>query len=102
MARGLKVAVFDEPEAGIDLWSFQKLSETFKDLHENYDTTIIIISHQERILRLADQIILLADGKIKEVTDGEKIMADIAANTRDCMCGQDCRKGVNRNVECIG
>jgi ABC-type phosphate transport system ATPase subunit len=78
------------------------ISETFKDLHENYDTTIIIISHQERILRLADQIILLADGKIKEVTDGEKIMADIAANTRDCMCGQDCRKGVNRNVECIG
>ncbi|HZK57177.1 MAG TPA: ATP-binding cassette domain-containing protein [Clostridia bacterium] len=102
MARGLKVAVFDEPEAGIDLWSFQKLSETFEDLHENYDTTIIIISHQERILNLADQVILLADGKIKEVTSKEKIMADITANTRDCMCGQDCGKGANRNVECIG
>lgn len=102
MARGLKVAVFDEPEAGIDLWSFQKLSETFEDLHENYDTTIIIISHQERILNLADQVILLADGKIKEITSKEKIMADITANTRDCMCGQDCRRGANRNVECIG
>lgn len=102
MAKRLKVAVFDEPEAGIDLWSFQKLSETFKDLHENYDTTIIIISHQERILNLADQVILLADGKIKEVTSKEKIMADIAANTRDCMCGLDCGRGANRNVECIG
>ncbi|MFW5647756.1 MAG: ABC transporter ATP-binding protein [Candidatus Alkaliphilus sp. MAG34] len=102
MARGLKVAVFDEPEAGIDLWSFQKLSETFEDLHENYDTTIIIISHQERILNLADQVILLADGKIKEITSKEKIMADITADTRDCMCGQDCRRGANRNVECIG
>ena len=78
------------------------MSETFKDLHENYDTTIIIISHQERILSLADQIILLADGKIKEITNKEKIMADITENTRDCMCGRDCGKGANRNVECIG
>ena len=102
MAKRLKVAVFDEPEAGIDLWSFQKLSETFRNLHENYDTTIIIISHQERILYLADQVILLADGEIKEVTNKEKIIADIEASTKDCMCGQDCGKGVNRDVECIG
>ena len=102
MAKRLKVAVFDEPEAGIDLWSFQKLSETFKNLHEEYDTTIIIISHQERILNLADQVIVIADGKIKEVTAKEKIMSDIAASYRDCMHGIDCVRGVNRNDECIG
>lgn len=102
MAKSLKVAVFDEPEAGIDLWSFQKLSETFKNLHNYYDTTIIIISHQERILNLADQVIVLADGKIKEVTGKEKIMSEIAANTKDCMYGVDCARGTNRNDKCIG
>lgn len=102
MAKRLKIAVFDEPEAGIDLWSFQKLGETFKNIHEKYDTTIIIISHQERILSLADQIIVLAEGRIKEVTSKEKIMADIAADSNGCMCGQDCGKGVDRNAECIG
>jgi len=102
MARKLKLAVFDEPEAGIDLWSFQRLSETFKNMHQKYDTTIILISHQERILSLADQIIVLAEGRIKEVTSKEKIMADISADSSDCMCGDDCGKGVNRNVKCIG
>ncbi len=102
MAKKLKVAVFDEPEAGIDLWSFQKLSETFKNLHEEYDTTIIIISHQERILNLADQVIVLADGRIKEVSNKEKIMTEIAASTKDCMYGKDCVRGVNRNDKCIG
>ena len=57
LARNLKVALFDEPEAGIDLWSFQKLTETFKKLNELSNTTIVIISHQERILRLADEVI---------------------------------------------
>jgi Fe-S cluster assembly ATP-binding protein len=58
LARNLKVALFDEPEAGIDLWSFQRLTDTFRALYEKTDTTIIIISHQERILRLADEVIL--------------------------------------------
>ena len=74
LARGLKVAVFDEPEAGIDLWSFQKLTETFRTLNEKTDTTIVIISHQERILRLADEVILVADGAIREITSQEKIL----------------------------
>lgn len=102
MAKSLKVAVFDEPEAGIDLWSFQRLSETFKRIHEEHDTTIIIISHQERILNLADQVIVLADGKIKDVTAKEKIMAEIGLSAKDCMYGRDCAKGANRNDECIG
>lgn len=64
LARGTALSVFDEPEAGIDLWSFARLTETFRDLHEKGRHTIIIISHQERIIRLADEIILIANGEI--------------------------------------
>jgi len=77
LARDLKVALFDEPEAGIDLWSFQRLTETFKKLNEATNTTIVIISHQERILRLADQVILICGGKITEITDPGKFLGEI-------------------------
>lgn len=102
MARNLKVAVFDEPEAGIDLWSFQKLAETFKKIHEEYDTTIIIISHQERILNLADEVLVMADGKVKQVTSKEQFFADMERDELECMCGLDCSKGVDKNVEFVG
>jgi len=77
LARNLKVALFDEPEAGIDLWSFQKLTETFKKLNDVRDTTIVIISHQERILRLADEVILICNGKITDITAPDKLLGDI-------------------------
>ena len=64
LARNADLMIFDEPEAGIDLWSFARLTETFRDLHEKGRHTIIIISHQERIIRLADEIVLLANGEI--------------------------------------
>ena len=64
LARHSALMIFDEPEAGIDLWSFARLTETFRDLHEKGRHTIIIISHQERIIRLADEIVLLANGEI--------------------------------------
>ena len=64
LARHSDLMIFDEPEAGIDLWSFARLTETFRDLHEKGRHTIIIISHQERIIRLADEIVLLANGEI--------------------------------------
>lgn len=66
LARDLKLFIFDEPEAGIDLWSFAKLIETFKSLAESSRGNIIIISHQERIMQLADEIIILADGRVAE------------------------------------
>ena len=56
--------IFDEPEAGIDLWSFARLTETFEQLHREHTASMIIISHQERIIRLADEIILIANGEI--------------------------------------
>lgn len=76
-ARDLKVSIFDEPEAGIDLWSFGKLNESFKKIHEESNQTIIIISHQERILELADEIIVLQDGSVKSHGTKEAILPKI-------------------------
>ena len=65
MARGTSLSVFDEPEAGIDLWSFSNLIQVFEHLHEKINGSILIISHQERILNIADRIVVLAEGRVK-------------------------------------
>ena len=70
MARDLMLAIYDEPEAGIDLWSFTMLVESFRAIMSDRKESIIIISHQERIMQLADEIVVIADGKIK--TQGTK------------------------------
>ena len=70
MARGTALSVFDEPEAGIDLWSFTNLIQVFEQLHKKINGSILIISHQERILNIADRIVVLADGKV--VNDGPR------------------------------
>lgn len=98
LARDLKVAVFDEPEAGIDLWSFQRLSETFEKMHEETDTTIIIISHQERILRLADQVILIANGEVSRIMSKERMLEEIESIDAECFCKEDCSKGGRASV----
>ena len=64
LAKNSRIMIFDEPEAGIDLWSFARLTETFRELHEKGGRTILIISHQGRIIRLADEIVLIANGEI--------------------------------------
>ena len=64
LAKNAELMLFDEPEAGIDLWSFARLTETFRQLHDEGGHTIVIISHQERIIRLADEIVLIANGEI--------------------------------------
>ena len=64
LAKNSRIMIFDEPEAGIDLWSFARLTETVRELHEKGGRTILIISHQERIIRLADEIVLIANGEI--------------------------------------
>ena len=81
MARGAKFTLFDEPEAGIDLWSFNSLIKVFERLSNKTNGTLLIISHQERILNIADRIIVIADGKIK--TDGDKasVLPQILANS---------------------
>ena len=70
MARSTSLSVFDEPEAGIDLWSFSNLIQVFEHLHEKINGSILIISHQERILNIADRIVVLADGRV--INDGPR------------------------------
>lgn len=78
LARDPKLSIYDEPEAGIDLWSFDRLTQTFKTIHEeSKDKTIIIISHQERILELADEIILIDQGKISNVGKPDEILPSL-------------------------
>ena len=74
MARKTQISIFDEPEAGIDLWSFQNLIRVFEKMHEETKGSILIISHQERILNIADRIILLSDGHFKMVVSKEEVM----------------------------
>ncbi|MBQ5929585.1 MAG: ATP-binding cassette domain-containing protein, partial [Clostridia bacterium] len=70
LARGTKLSVFDEPEAGIDLWSFGNLIKVFEKMHEQTQGSILIISHQERILNIADRIVVIADGQVQN--EGKK------------------------------
>ena len=73
--------IFDEPEAGIDLWSFARLTDTFREIHDKKEATILIISHQERILRLADEIVLIAGGRITARGSVDEIYPKIMADT---------------------
>lgn len=77
LARGTKLSIFDEPEAGIDLWSFQSLIKVFRHMRDTIHGSILIISHQERILDIADEIIVLADGGIRARGTKEEIMPEL-------------------------
>ena len=74
LARGTKLSVFDEPEAGIDLWSFQNLITVFERMRDKTNCSILIISHQERILNIADEIVVIADGQITAQGPKEEIL----------------------------
>ncbi len=86
LARGTKYSVFDEPEAGIDLWSFTGLIKVFEDLKNINSGTQIIISHQERILNIADEIVVIADGKIREYGAKEDILPKLLAGDKNAGC----------------
>ena len=81
LARNGQLMIFDEPEAGIDLWSFTRLTETFEQIHARRSATMIIISHQERIIRLADEIVVVAGGRIAHRGTTEEIFPLILADT---------------------
>ena len=81
LTRGTQLSVFDEPEAGIDLWSFARLTETFEQIHQQHRATMIIISHQERIIRLADEIVVISGGQIAHRGNTEEIFPLILADT---------------------
>ena len=77
MARGTRLSIFDEPEAGIDLWSFNNLIRVFENMREKIHGSIMIISHQERILNIADQIVVLADGEIRAQGTREEVLPEL-------------------------
>ena len=77
LARGTKLSVFDEPEAGIDLWSFSSLINVFEKMHEKTQGSILIISHQERILNIADRIVVIADGQIQNQGKKDDILPQL-------------------------
>lgn len=84
LARGTGFSVFDEPEAGIDLWSFQNLIRVFEKMTEKIRGSILIISHQERILNIADRIVVLADGRVRESGAPAEIMPGLTGAAGAC------------------
>lgn len=77
LARSTKMSVFDEPEAGIDLWSFQNLIRVFENMRKETKGSILVISHQERILEIADEIIVIADGKVNKFGSKDEIFPQL-------------------------
>lgn len=83
-ARDVSLYIFDEPEAGIDLWSFQNLIQVFKNLLAKTNGIIIVISHQERILEIADRIIVLEEGKIAKDGNSSEVLPHLMFGLEDC------------------
>lgn len=84
LARGTKLSVFDEPEAGIDLWSFNNLIKVFEKMNETINGSIVIISHQERILNIADKIIVIADGMVDRIGTRDEILPEMMDSSGIC------------------
>ena len=91
-ARGTKLSVFDEPEAGIDLWSFNNLIQVFRTMYEKTKGTIVIISHQERILDIADKIIVIADGRVAAYGIKNEILPELLNAQVGCRFFEEVRK----------
>jgi Fe-S cluster assembly ATP-binding protein len=90
-ARGTKLSVFDEPEAGIDLWSFNNLIQVFRAMHERTHGTILIISHQERILDIADKIIVIAGGTVAAYGTKSEILPELLDAQAGCRFTKEVR-----------
>lgn len=81
-----KLCIFDEPEAGIDLWSFSMLIQQFERIHEKKDQMLILISHQERIIRMADRIMVIDDGRIKNIGPRDEVLPSLLREEPSCTC----------------
>lgn len=95
MARGTKLSIFDEPEAGIDLWSFGNLISVFEKMHTKINGNILIISHQERILNIADKIVVIANGKLKNVGTKNEVLPDLYKSAGACSVLTSKMEGIN-------
>ncbi|MDE7285876.1 MAG: ATP-binding cassette domain-containing protein [Lachnospiraceae bacterium] len=86
LAKLHKLCIFDEPEAGIDLWSFSMLVKQFEQLHKDKKESLILISHQERIIQMADRIMVVRDGKITALDEREKVFPNLVNEDTGCVC----------------
>lgn len=84
LARGTQLSIFDEPEAGIDLWSFNSLIRVFEKMRDEINGTILIISHQERILNIADKIIVIANGEVEKIGSKDEILPELLYKSSSC------------------
>ncbi|MDD6284933.1 MAG: ATP-binding cassette domain-containing protein [Firmicutes bacterium] len=89
IARGTQLSIFDEPEAGIDLWSFNNLIKVFEEMHAKLGGSLIIISHQERLLNIADRIVVVADGRIKAAGNKDDILPELLGVGATCRALSD-------------
>ena len=86
LARNAEISVFDEPEAGIDLWSFARLVETFEEIRESRKGTLVIISHQERIISIADDIVVIAAGSVRAAGTREEVLPTLLSDEKTARC----------------
>lgn len=101
LARQAVLSVFDEPEAGIDLWSFRNLTEVFQKMREDIrDSSILIISHQERILEIADEIIVLKDGKVEKQGTQNEVYPHLMINEKAAVCEGPFKMTGKEGTEC--
>lgn len=91
LAKEHKVSIFDEPEAGIDLWSFSMLIKRFEEIHQEKKECLILISHQERIIRMADKIMVIEDGKVKQYGKSEDVLPSLFQQEKcqKCVTGME-------------
>jgi Fe-S cluster assembly ATP-binding protein len=91
LAKAHKVSIFDEPEAGIDLWSFSMLIKRFEEIHQEKKECLILISHQERIIRMADKIMVIEDGKVKQFGKSEDVLPSLFQQEKcqKCVTGME-------------
>ena len=92
LAKQHRICIFDEPEAGIDLWSFSMLIKRFEQIHKEKKESLILISHQERIIQMADRIMVISDGKVQSVGAAKEIMPTLFSQELDS-CGCRRQKG---------
>ena len=101
LARKAVLSVFDEPEAGIDLWSFRNLTEVFQQMREDiHDSSILIISHQERILEIADEIIVLKDGQVEKQGTRSEVYPNLMINEKAAVCEGPFKMPAKEGTEC--
>ena len=87
LAKNHKLCIFDEPEAGIDLWSFSMLVDEFERIHREKKETLLLISHQEKIIRMADRILVIREGKVDACGSAEDILPGLFGEGQECACG---------------